>query len=209
MKRGRTKGLVVVCFIVSAGLLHGNNTGPNVPEKPAENSFCSSAHFFTVVFLIIFVICSQSILSDQFLCIFSKKLITFLRLISMKSIFHGSLMLNKVNLMFLSMSQCAHHSPSVQSCSWTAQVAVGQGQDGPLLCSLLLLPRADPGAVFTLLITGEGPADRRAITDSPQARGWERYKNPLPSPKCDGNVQLSQGSLHWQNPRVQREILKT
>lgn len=63
--------------------------------------------------------------------------------------------------------------------------------------------------MFTLLITGEGPADRRAITDSPQARGWERYKHPSLSPKCDGNVQLSRGSLHWQNPRVQREILKT
>lgn len=134
--------------------------------------------------LITFVSCSQSILNDQFLSIFSAKL-------------------------FLSMLQCTHHSLSVQSCSWTAQVTGGQGQDGPLLCSLLLLPQADPGAVFTLLITGEGPADRRAITDSPQARGWERYKNPLPSPKCDGNVQLSWGSLHWQNPRVQREILKT
>lgn len=63
--------------------------------------------------------------------------------------------------------------------------------------------------MFTLLITGEGPADRRAITDSPQAQGWERYKHPPLSPKCDCNVQLSQGSLHWQNPRAEREILKT
>ncbi|KAK9533630.1 hypothetical protein VZT92_008736 [Zoarces viviparus] len=97
----------------------------------------------------------------------------------------------------------------VQSYSWTAQVAVGQDPDGPLLRRLLLLPQAEPGAVFTLLITGEGPADRRAITDSPQAWGWERYKRPPLSPKCEGDVQLSQGSLRWQNPRAQREILKT
>lgn len=103
----------------------------------------------------------------------------------------------------------AHHRLSIQSYSWTAQAAVGRELDGPLLRSLLLLPQAEPDAVFTLLITGEGPADRRAITDSPQAQGWERYRHPPLSPKCEGNVQLSLGSLHWQNPRAQREILKT
>lgn len=70
-------------------------------------------------------------------------------------------------------------------------------------------PHADLGDVFTLLITGEGLADRRAITDSQQAWGWERHKHPPLSPECDGSVQLSQGSFCWQNPRDQREILKT
>lgn len=97
---------------------------------------------------------------------------------------------------------------SFQSCSWTAQETVGQERDGPLLRSLLPLPHADLGAVFTLLITGEGLADRQTITDSPQAWGWELHKHPPPSPECDSSVQLSQGSFHWQNPRDQREILK-
>ena len=39
-------------------------------------------------------------------------------------------------------------------------------------------PKPEPGAVFTLLITGEGPADRRAITDSPQAPGLGTLQTP-------------------------------
>lgn len=74
--------------------------------------------------------------------------------------------------------------------------------------SLLLVPQAEPDAVFTLLITGEGPADRRAITGSPQGWGWEHCKHPPLSPKRDGNVQLSWGSLYWQNPRVQKRDIK-
>ena len=67
-----------------------------------------------------------------------------------------------------------------QSCCRTAQAAVGQEPDGPLLRSLLLPPpqKPEPGAVFTLLITGEGPADRRAITDSPQAPGLGTLQTP-------------------------------
>lgn len=97
---------------------------------------------------------------------------------------------------------------SVQSCFWTAQVVTGQEPDGSLSSSLLPVPQAEPDAVFTLLITGEGPADRRAITDSPQAWGWECYKHPPLSPKCDGDVQLSRGGLYWQNPRVQKRDIK-
>lgn len=136
----------------------------------------------------------------------------------MKSLLSGSLMLNKVNLMSLSVvtdytllhrdvmgciSQSVYLKLLLDSSSRTEA-----GRSPPPLPPTSP-PKTDPGAVFTLLITGEGPADRRAITDSPQARGWERYKRPPLSPKCDGNVQLSRGSLHWQNPRAQREILKT
>lgn len=64
--------------------------------------------------------------------------------------------------------------------------------------------------MFTLLITGEGPADRRAITDSPQA---QRAGNPANTHRCLPNVtamsNCQRGSLHWQNPKAQREILKT
>lgn len=66
----KDRGLVVVCFILSAGLLHGHNTGPNVHEMPAGSNVYSS---------ILHCGCSdrlnssQSILSDQFLCIFSTK----------------------------------------------------------------------------------------------------------------------------------------
>lgn len=39
-------------------------------------------------------------------------------------------------------------------------------------------PHTDLGAVFTLLITGEGLADRRAITASPQAWGLGTPQTP-------------------------------
>lgn len=158
--------------------------------------------------------------SDQLLCMFSTSMTNLLtdaqnttngNLISFPSSQQPALSPPQLNISAPHRDAMGCVSPplSVQSCSWTAQAAVGQEPDGPLLRSLLLLPRAEPGAVFTLLITGEGPADRRAITDSPQAQGWERYKHPSLSPECDGNVQLSLGSLRWRNPRAQREILKT
>lgn len=131
-----------------------------------------------------------------------------------------SLLLNKVNLMFPSMvtdytllqrdvTECTSQSVSPKLLlDSSSSSRMGTGWSPPPLPPTSP-PQVDPGAVFTLLITGEGPADRRAITDSPQAWGWERYKRPPLSPKCDGDVQLSRGSLHWQNPRAQREILKT
>lgn len=66
----------------------------------------------------------------------------------------------------------------VSSCFCTAQETAGQEPDGPLLRPLPPLPHADLGAVFTLLITGEGLADRRAITDSPQAWGLGTPQTP-------------------------------
>lgn len=61
----------------------------------------------------------------------------------------------------------------------------------PLLRSLLPLPHADLGAVFTLLITGEGLADRRAITDSPQAWGFGNATNTR---RCLLNVTAASNS---------------
>ncbi|CAB1445569.1 unnamed protein product [Pleuronectes platessa] len=111
----------------------------------------------------------------------------------------------------------SRHSRSQPPCLGRAEW-LGPGKDGAPPEPVPNYKATTPGhSTFLQLLTsppsnqerGEGPADRRAITDSPQARGWERYKHPPLSPKCDGDVQLSLGSLHWQNPRAQREILKT
>lgn len=83
---------------------------------------------------------------------------------------------------------------SGQSCSWTAQVAGGQEPACSLPLSLLFSPQAEPGTVFTLLITGEGPADRRAITESPQAPGLGTLQTP---------AAVSQ--MRRQRPAVTRE----
>lgn len=209
----------MVCFISSAGVLHESNSAKKAHEIPWREQLLL---IFTLHILITFVNSSQIILSDPFFSVFPLQ-----RFGSMQRLLNGSLMLNKetnTNLVLFSTSTdntllhfsvlpgdvMGFISQSVSSnllLDSSSSSRTGAGRS--LLRSLLLLPQAEPGAVFTLLITGEGLADRRAITDSPQARGWERYKHPSLSPKCDGNVQLSRGSLHWQNPRAQREILKT
>ena len=166
--------------------------------------------------LITFVTSSHIIMIDHFLCIFFTK-VQFIEM--SPQWFLDSKQGKNKNLMFFSTSTdntllhfsvlhrdamgCASQSVSSKlllDSSSSSRTGAGR--------SLLLFPQAEPGAVFTLLITGEGPADRRAITDSPQARGWERYKHPPLSPKCDGNVQLSQGSLHWAKPKGPKRDIK-
>lgn len=137
--------------------------------------------------------------------------ITCLHICSHQTQFSGnSAPLNRARVSSTLLWRVCVASLSFQSCSWTAQETAGQEADGPLLRSLLPLPpKANLGVVFTFLITGEGLADRRAITDSPQAWSWERHKHPPLFPECDGSVQLSEGSFPWQNSQDQREILKT
>lgn len=87
---GRKHG-VVACFISSAGHLHGHATGPNAHEMPKGhnssllNGGCSD-HF------------SESLSRVISVFLFSQQ-----RLGTMKGLLSGSLMLNKVNLMSLSM----------------------------------------------------------------------------------------------------------
>lgn len=119
----------------------------------------------------------------------------------------GSLILNKVNVMFRRM---VTHITVCQSKATPGQLKWQQDRSRmvPSSTPSYFCPQADLGAVFTLLITGEGLADRRAITDSPQAWGWEHYKHPLLSPKCDGSVQLSWGSLHGQKKKGPKKDIK-
>lgn len=69
----RDGGLVVVCFILSAELLHGHNTGKSINEIPCRKQLLLINMFLTARVLITFVNSSQIILSDQFLCVFSTK----------------------------------------------------------------------------------------------------------------------------------------